>query len=181
MSVQLGQLPWQPGEELQYSWTTEYTDNKQSWACELEKNYLYVDPEPNGLFSFSVANKEGDIIRSEYDFSDAQSALKEAESQWKSCLKPVPRLFGKGQTFKWVTVEKGSASECRIGMKNSILLQTFRDEESGSWSCCAYFQNVLLVEELELCKTNYDAQVKLEKWYKDNAVHLLNVHFLRSK
>lgn len=181
MSVQLRQSHWPLGEELQYSWTTESNDGKQNWACELERNYLFVDPEPNDLYSFSVADKAGDIIRSEFDFPDAESALKAAESQWESCLKPVPRLFGKGQTFKWVTVEKGSASECRIGMKNSILLQTFRDEGSGYWSYCAYFQNVLLVEELELCKTNYDAQVKLEKWYKDNAVHLLDVHFLRSK
>ena len=181
MSVQLRQLPWHLSEELKYSWKTEYTDGKQNWTCDLEKNHLYVDPEPNDMYSFSVADKEGDTIRSGYDFPDAESALKAAESQWESCLKPIPRLSGKGQTFKWLTVEKGSASECRIGMRNSILLQTFRDEESGSWSYCAYCQNVLLVEELESCKTNYDAQVKLEKWYKDNAVHLLNAHFLRSK
>lgn len=181
MNVQLGQLPWHLSQQLKYPWKTEFTAGKQQWTCELEKNQLFVDSEPLNMYSFSVADMKGDIIRSEYDFPDAESAILAAESQWESCLKPIPRLSGKGQTFKWNTVEKGSATECRIGMRNSIMLQTFRDEESGLWSCCAYCQNVLLVEELEKCKTNFDAQLELEKWYKDNAVHLISIHFLHSK
>lgn len=181
MSVPISQLHWQLAGELEYPWEAELLNGSRHWSCKLERHSLHVDPEPNDLFSFSVADLEGDRIRSEYDFPDEESALKAAESQWENCLKPIPRLSGKGQTFKWNTVEKGSASECRIGMRNSILLQTFRDEESGFWSSCAYCQNVLLLEELEGWKTNNDAQLMLEQWYKDNAVHLLNFHSLRSK
>ena len=181
MDLRPQQLPWQLQHELQYSWNTEYVEGKQNWTCEVEEYDLYVDPEPNAMFSFSVANKDGDIIRSEYDFPNAESAIRAAESQWKNCIKPIPRLSGKGQTFKWLAVESGSASECRIGSRNSILLQTFRDEESGSWSCCAYSQNVLLVEEIKKCETKCHAQLELEKWYKENAVHLLHIHFLHSK
>lgn len=181
MNAYLLELPWQLQQKLQYDWKREQIEGNPCLTCELEEYDLYVDPEPNELFSFSVADKAGELIRTEFDYEDEASALLAAEAKWESFLKPLPRLSGKGQSFKWLTVEKGAGSECRIGARNSVLLQTLRDEDSGEWSYCAYYQNVLLVEELETCKTNVVAQTRLESWYKSNAPDLLQIHYLHSK
>lgn len=181
MNAYLPELPLQLQQELRYDWKREHIDGNRCLTCELEEYDLYVDPEPNDLFSFSVADKDGELIRTEFDYEDEASALLAAEEKWESFLKPIPRLSGKGQSFKWLTVEKGAGSECRIGASNSVLLQTLRDEDSGEWSVCAYYQNVLLVEDEETCKTNVDARTRLESWYKGNAPALLQIHFLRSK
>lgn len=147
---------------------------------ELDEYDLYVESEPNGLYSFSVTDKEGKVIRSVFDFPDAASAKEEAESQWQSYLKPTPRLSRKGESLKWRTVEEGWGSECRI-LGNSALLQTWRDENSGLWSYSAYYQNVLLMEEIEECDTSSEAQDALKEWYKNNALDLLHIHSLLSK
>lgn len=180
MNAYLPELPGQPQQKLQYDWKREHIDGKPCWTCELEEYDLYVDPEPNELFSFSVADKDGELIRSEFDYEEEAEALLAAEEKWESFLKPIPRLSSKGQSFKWLPVEKGAGSECRIGARNSVLLQTLRDEDSGMWSFWAYCQNVLLVEELEACKTSVVAQTRLESWYKSNATGLLQIHYLHS-
>lgn len=161
-------------------WRLETDEGKPYGICELDEHILYVESEPNDLYSFSVTDKEGEVIRTVFDFDDAASAKEAAESQWQSCLKPTPRLSRKGESLKWRIVEAGWGSECRI-LGNSALLQTWRDENSGLWSYSAYYQNMLLVEEAEECDTNSEAQDALKEWYQENALDLLQVHAMQSK
>lgn len=162
-------------------WQLKQTDEGELYGiCELDEHILYVESEPNGLYSFSVTDKKGKVIRSLFDFPDAASAKEEAESQWRSYLKPTPRLSRKGESLKWRTVEEGWGSECRI-LGNAALLQTCRHENSGRWSYSAYYQNMLLLEEVEECDTNSEAQNALKEWYQENALDLLQVHAMQSK
>ena len=167
--------------QLLTHWREAYTNGKNYWIYELDDYDLRVQSEPHDLYSYSVLDKKGNLIRSDFDYEDPESAMKAAESEWENCLKPTPGLSGKVQSFKWRTAERGAAAECRIGIANSVLLQTYRDEETGLWSYYAYYKTVLLVEEEDKCKTNFDAQSALEAWYKQNALNLLHIHSLLSK
>lgn len=167
--------------QLQTGWRRAYNTRKEHWTYELDDYDLRVQSELHDLYSYSVIDKKGNVIRSDFDYRDAESAKKAAESEWEDCLKPTPGLSGKVQSFTWRTAERGAAAECRIGIANSVLLQTYRDEETGLWSYYAYYKTVLLVEEEDTCKTNFDAQSALEAWYKQNALNLLHTHSLLSK
>ena len=163
--------------QSQFYWRNGIADDgSEHRMCELEECSLFVESEPNNMFSFTVTDKDDKVLRSVFDFPSPEKAQESAERGWKSCLKPTPGLSTKGQSFTWRIVENGSASECRIGLGNSVLLQTYRDEESGKWSYYAYYKNALLLEVEDECDTNSEAREMLEEWYIENALTLLSIH-----
>ena len=162
---------------FQYEW--HIYGQRNNWQCELEDCDLIVWSELDGLFSFSVCRKDGRILRTEYDFSDVESAKESAEKRWKIILESSPRRYSEGQWFEWYSIVRESGSECVIGLDNSIVLETNCDDATGLWSSHAYFRDVILMAERGF-ETLLEAQAAAEAWYKENSLQLLRIHTLNS-
>ena len=97
--------------QSQFYWRNGIADDgSEHRMCELEECSLFVDSEPNNMFSFTVTDKDDKVLRSVFDFPSPEKAQESAERGWKSCLKPTPRAIHKGPVFhvaysrKWIGI-----------------------------------------------------------------------------
>ena len=85
--------------QLQTGWRRAYNTRKEHWTYELDDYDLRVQSELHGLYSYSVIDKEGNLIRSDFDYGDAESAMKAAKSEMGGLLEANSRIVRQGSVL----------------------------------------------------------------------------------